>query len=50
MTAGEIATFGALLRRWRQAAGLTQEELAERAGLSRRGINDLERGARLIPR
>jgi predicted ATPase/class 3 adenylate cyclase/DNA-binding XRE family transcriptional regulator len=50
MTAGEIATFGALLQRWRQASGLTQEELAERAGLSRRGINDLERGVRLIPR
>jgi predicted ATPase/transcriptional regulator with XRE-family HTH domain len=42
--------FGELLRRARQAAGLTQEELAERAGLSRRGINDLERGVRLRPR
>lgn len=31
MTAGEIATFGTLLRRFRTAAGLTQEELAERA-------------------
>jgi predicted ATPase/transcriptional regulator with XRE-family HTH domain len=36
--------FGALLRRLRQEAGLTQEELAERAGLSVRGISDLERG------
>jgi DNA-binding XRE family transcriptional regulator len=43
MTAGENALFGALLRRWRQAAGPTQEELAERAGLSRRGINGLVR-------
>ena len=50
MTADESTTFGALLRRWRTSAGLTQEELAERAGLSRRGINDLERGARLLPR
>jgi predicted ATPase/class 3 adenylate cyclase/DNA-binding XRE family transcriptional regulator/catechol 2,3-dioxygenase-like lactoylglutathione lyase family enzyme len=50
MTADDSATFGAVLRRWRSAAGLTQEELAERAGLSRRGINDLERGARLLPR
>jgi len=31
-------------------AGLTQEELAERAGLSVRGISDLERGSRHVPR
>lgn len=37
-------SFGDLLRRYRLAAGLTQEELAERAGLSARGISDLERG------
>jgi transcriptional regulator with XRE-family HTH domain len=43
-------TFGLLLRRLRQAAGLTQEVLAERAHLSQRGINDLERGARRLPR
>jgi predicted ATPase/class 3 adenylate cyclase len=42
--------FGEVLRRARQAAGLTQEELAERAGLSRRGIADLEGGARQTPR
>jgi transcriptional regulator with XRE-family HTH domain len=30
-------------------AGLTQEELAERAGLSRRGVSDLERGLRRHP-
>jgi transcriptional regulator with XRE-family HTH domain len=41
--------FGDLLRRHRLAAGLTQEELAERASLSRRGISDLERGARSHP-
>lgn len=41
--------FGDLLRAHRLAAGLTQEELAERAGLSRRGISDLERGARTRP-
>ena len=29
--------FGGLLRRYRLAAGLTQEELAERSGLSARG-------------
>jgi transcriptional regulator with XRE-family HTH domain len=42
--------FGDLLRRSRLAAGLTQEELAARAGLSVRGLSDLERGARLAPR
>jgi transcriptional regulator with XRE-family HTH domain len=36
--------FGALLRRLRADAGLTQEELAEAAGLSPRSISDLERG------
>lgn len=42
-------TFGSLLRWYRTNAGLTQEQLAERAGLSRRGIADLERGARRVP-
>jgi transcriptional regulator with XRE-family HTH domain/tetratricopeptide (TPR) repeat protein len=45
----DTPSFGALLRHHRSAAGLTQEELAERAGLSRRGIADLERGARQTP-
>jgi transcriptional regulator with XRE-family HTH domain len=35
------AQFSALLQRYRLAAGLSQEELAKRAGLSRRGISDL---------
>src|SRR5690349_20581915 len=43
-------TFGELLRTYRLAANLTQEELAERAGVSARGISDLERGARGLPR
>jgi predicted ATPase/transcriptional regulator with XRE-family HTH domain len=42
-------TFGLSLLRYRLAAGLSQEELAERAGLSRRGVSDLERGARRAP-
>src|ERR1700730_11183850 len=42
--------FAALLQRSRTAGGLSQEELAERAGLSRRGISDLERGERRSPR
>lgn len=41
--------FGALLQQHRQAAGLSQEALAERAGLSVRGISDLERGVRRAP-
>jgi DNA-binding XRE family transcriptional regulator len=46
---GSDEPFGVLLRRLRAAAGLTQEALAERAGLSLRGISDLERGARRVP-
>src|SRR6185437_14867874 len=38
--------FSELLRRYRAAAGLTQEELAERAGLSSRGVSLLEQGNR----
>jgi predicted ATPase/transcriptional regulator with XRE-family HTH domain len=45
-----IATFGQTLRHYRLAAGLSQQELAEAAGLSVRGISDLERGARTTPR
>jgi transcriptional regulator with XRE-family HTH domain/tetratricopeptide (TPR) repeat protein len=40
----------ALLVELRRAAGLTQEELAERTGLSARSIGDLERGATRRPR
>ncbi|MDQ6675410.1 MAG: helix-turn-helix domain-containing protein, partial [Chloroflexota bacterium] len=39
-------TFGALLRAHRLAANLTQATLAERAAVSTRGIQDLERGLR----
>jgi transcriptional regulator with XRE-family HTH domain len=38
------SAFADALRRHRHAAGLTQEELAERAHLSGRAISDLERG------
>src|SRR5579871_4361148 len=38
--------FGILLRRYREAAGLTQEDLAERAEMSVRGLVYLERGER----
>jgi transcriptional regulator with XRE-family HTH domain len=43
------SAFGAHLRRLRQVAGLTQEELAERAGLTAAGVSALERGHRLRP-
>ena len=41
--------FGDLLRAYRRAKGWTQEELAERSGLSARGISDLERGVNQAP-
>jgi tetratricopeptide (TPR) repeat protein/transcriptional regulator with XRE-family HTH domain len=43
-TVAAQATFGGLLRQLRTEAGLTQEELAEAAGLSPRSVSDLERG------
>ena len=46
---GQDASFGERLRHLREAAGLTQEELAERSGLSAKGISDLERGERRRP-
>jgi WD40 repeat protein/class 3 adenylate cyclase len=45
----EEGGFAESLRRHRLAAGLTQEGLAERAGLSARGVQDLERGLRRSP-
>ena len=41
--------FGDLLRRSRQQAGMTQLDLAERSGLSVRGISDIERGLKQRP-
>ncbi|HEY1868310.1 MAG TPA: helix-turn-helix domain-containing protein, partial [Candidatus Cybelea sp.] len=41
--------FGTLLRRYRLAAGLSQEALAERARMSKDGISALERGYRRTP-
>src|SRR5215211_9417653 len=46
----EAPNFGELLHRYRVASRLTQEALAERTGLSARGISDLERGVRAGPR
>jgi predicted ATPase len=41
--------FHVLLRRYRLAAGMTQEALAERSTLSVRAISELERGSRRRP-
>jgi transcriptional regulator with XRE-family HTH domain/sugar lactone lactonase YvrE len=45
----EAAGLGGLLHQYRIAAGLTQEELAERAGVSARSVSDLERGLNRTP-
>jgi predicted ATPase/DNA-binding XRE family transcriptional regulator len=45
----EGLSFGARLKRLREAASLTQEELASRAGLSRNALSALERGERRRP-
>jgi transcriptional regulator with XRE-family HTH domain len=41
--------FGTLLREHRSASGLTQEDLAERSGVSVRAIADMERGRTARP-
>lgn len=49
MATGDSPPFGDLLRRYRLAAGLSQEMLAERAGISARSVSDLERGIYRAP-
>ncbi len=46
---GDSASLAGRLRALREAAGLSQEELAERAGLSSHAISALERGTRTRP-
>src|SRR5215210_6102215 len=46
---GEETPFGERLRRLREKAGLTQEELASRAGLTAKAVSALERGERKRP-
>jgi predicted ATPase/DNA-binding XRE family transcriptional regulator len=46
---GEQLAFGDLLRQYRNAVGLTQEDLAARAGLNADTISLLERGERRRP-
>lgn len=49
MVKAEGGGFGERLRPIREAAGLTQEELATRAGLTAKGIAAIERGRRQRP-
>src|SRR5918912_773766 len=49
MDADDHRPFGELLRRYRSAAGVSQEELAQRAGITARAIGALERGERRQP-
>src|ERR1700716_2586823 len=49
MAVEDCSTFGTRLRTHRVRAGLSQQALAERSGLSLRGLSDLERGARRAP-
>ncbi len=49
MGQSEDEAFGLLLKRHRVAAGLSQEQLAERSGLTAQGISALERGVRQTP-
>jgi transcriptional regulator with XRE-family HTH domain len=45
-TEPDLARLAAELKSLREARGLTYEQLAERAGLSRRGVISMERGER----
>jgi predicted ATPase/transcriptional regulator with XRE-family HTH domain/tetratricopeptide (TPR) repeat protein len=46
----EMSSFGTLLRQLRLTAGLTQEALAERSGLSAKAVGELERSPDRTPR
>ncbi len=50
MAAEEQRAFGVVLKRLRLAAGLTQEALAERSGLSSKALSGLERDPTRTPR
>src|ERR671917_163454 len=47
--AARDGTFGGKLRNLREAAGLTQEELAAKAGMTAKGVSAIERGERRRP-
>ena len=45
-TKGEGSGFGPVLKRLREAAGISQQELADRAGLNVGGVTKVEQGQR----
>src|SRR5262245_32385224 len=49
VTVAQPQSFGSQLRALREAAGLSQEELAERAHISSHAVSALERGTRTRP-
>jgi predicted ATPase/transcriptional regulator with XRE-family HTH domain len=49
VTVAQTGSFGSQLRALREAAGLSQEELAERAHISSHAVSALERGTRTRP-
>jgi predicted ATPase/DNA-binding XRE family transcriptional regulator len=49
MSGVSTSSFGALLKQYRRAANLTQDALAEQAGISSRSVSDLERGLSRAP-
>ena len=49
MAGARPSSFGTQLRRYREAAGLSQEDLGERANLAAKAIGALERGERRRP-
>src|ERR1700712_2841234 len=49
MTSSGDSTFASELRRFRRDRSFTQEELAERAGLTAKAVGALERGERTRP-
>src|SRR5919106_1459132 len=49
LSTAQPEVFANLLRRLRAQAGLTQQELAERSGVSARSVSDLERGVAQRP-
>ncbi len=48
-TSPDAGPLAGLLRRWRERAALTQEELAGRAGVTAKAVSALERGERRRP-